>query len=893
MAEREVTVLSLVPPLLAVLLDEGLPGARALRRVIAGGEALPRELRERFYESFGERPVSLHNHYGPTEVGINATAEACRRGDEGRSVAIGRPLANVRVYLLDRAGEPVPVGVPGELLVAGLGLARGYLGRPGLTAERFVPDPFAELPGGRLYRTGDLVRCLPEAAWSSWAAWTTRSRCAASGSSRARSRRRCSGTPASGRPPWPRARTAPEAPPGWRPGSRPAAALARDPRAARPGSRAICPTPWCRRRSRGSRSCRACRTARSTGRPCWRSSPRPGRPDKRAHAAAHPDRGGGWPAIWARGARPRDGGRGGRFLRLWAATRCSLPGWSRGLARSSAWSCRCAALFESPTLAGWAAEVETSCGAPVPSRRGRLPWCRCRATRDLPLSFAQERLWFLDQFEPGSPALQHRHLGAPARAGSRSRRCAEASTRSPRRHESLRTVYLRGRGGRAGAGGRSAAAAVDPSRRRPRQRCRTLAGAARPTAWSRRSACGRSIWRAGRCSGRGCCGSGARSTVLLLTACTTSSRTAGRCGVLLRELVGPVRRLRLPASRRRCRSCRCSTPTSRSGSASGCRARCWRPARATGASGSPARRRCWSCRPTGRGRRCRRYRGGVDASSCRARSLDAALRALAGARARRSFMVLLAAFQVLLARLAGQEDVVVGSPMRRPQPGGDRGADRLLPQHAGAAHGPLGRPELPRAAGPGAGARAGRLSRTRRCPSRSCWRSCSPSASLSRTPLFQVLLQRLELRPRRLPACRALWRSSGVRADGGPVEVRPHALCRGARRRHRRATWSTTPTSSTRERMRGPAAPARSLLRQALADRRAASARCSLVTAETRALLPDPALPLGNEWHGLGPRTLCRATRARFPERRGRRPARARAGPTPSWRRGATSSRTS
>jgi acyl-CoA synthetase (AMP-forming)/AMP-acid ligase II len=136
---------------------EGAPGMRAL----CGGEALPAELASAVRGRVG----GLWNVYGPTETTIWSTSEAVRgdsAGTPGGQVAIGRPLANTRVYVLDAAGEPVPVGVAGELYIGGAGVVRGYLGRPEQTAERFVADPFGGEPGARMYRTGDLARWRPD-----------------------------------------------------------------------------------------------------------------------------------------------------------------------------------------------------------------------------------------------------------------------------------------------------------------------------------------------------------------------------------------------------------------------------------------------------------------------------------------------------------------------------------------------------------------------------------------------------------------------------------------------------------------------------------------------------------------------------------------------------------
>ncbi|WP_085725029.1 non-ribosomal peptide synthetase [Pseudomonas sp. R37(2017)] len=153
--EHGVTTLHFVPPLLSLFIDEPLSAqCTSLRRVFSGGEALPAELRNRVLAQLPA--VQLHNRYGPTETAINVTHWHCSRLDGERS-PIGRPLGNVICRVLDSDLNPVPVGVPGELCIGGIGLARGYLGRPALTAERFVVDPLGG-PGERLYRTGDRVR---------------------------------------------------------------------------------------------------------------------------------------------------------------------------------------------------------------------------------------------------------------------------------------------------------------------------------------------------------------------------------------------------------------------------------------------------------------------------------------------------------------------------------------------------------------------------------------------------------------------------------------------------------------------------------------------------------------------------------------------------------------
>jgi amino acid adenylation domain-containing protein len=150
----EVRVLNTVPSAAAELVrGGGLPPS--VRTVNLAGEPLPAALAARLYATGTvERVLNL---YGPSEDTTYSTGSLVVR-DGGRAPAIGRPLPGTRAYVVDSAGQPVPVGVAGELWLAGAGLARGYLGRPELTAERFAPDPFSVRPGERVYRTGDLVR---------------------------------------------------------------------------------------------------------------------------------------------------------------------------------------------------------------------------------------------------------------------------------------------------------------------------------------------------------------------------------------------------------------------------------------------------------------------------------------------------------------------------------------------------------------------------------------------------------------------------------------------------------------------------------------------------------------------------------------------------------------
>jgi amino acid adenylation domain-containing protein len=151
MAGCGATVMQATPATWRMLLDAGWPGDPDLK-ALCGGEALPLELARRLGRSCG----SLWNLYGPTETTI--WSAVARIEPAGTSVAIGPPIANTQLYILDARLQPVPIGIHGELYIGGTSVSRGYLNRADLTAERFIPDPFGGQAGGRLYKTGDRVR---------------------------------------------------------------------------------------------------------------------------------------------------------------------------------------------------------------------------------------------------------------------------------------------------------------------------------------------------------------------------------------------------------------------------------------------------------------------------------------------------------------------------------------------------------------------------------------------------------------------------------------------------------------------------------------------------------------------------------------------------------------
>ncbi|MDF5712684.1 MAG: amino acid adenylation domain-containing protein [Rhizonema sp. NSF051] len=166
-AQQQISTIHFVPSMLQVFLEaENLENCKCLKRVMASGEVLPLQLQKRF---FNRLDAELHNLYGPTEAAVDVTNWACvyqsspehNRITGQKTVPIGHPIANIQIYLLDQHLNPVPVGVTGEVYIGGLGVGRGYLNSPELTAEKFIPNPFSDFLAARLYKTGDLARYLP------------------------------------------------------------------------------------------------------------------------------------------------------------------------------------------------------------------------------------------------------------------------------------------------------------------------------------------------------------------------------------------------------------------------------------------------------------------------------------------------------------------------------------------------------------------------------------------------------------------------------------------------------------------------------------------------------------------------------------------------------------
>ena len=159
--DEGVTHLHFVPSVLRLFMLAPKLDELPIRKLFCSGEALPFDLVERFYAKAGAE-AEVHNLYGPTEAAVDVSYYHCPREPKTREIPIGRPVTNTALYVLDENGHPAPIGVPGELMIAGVQLARGYWARPDITAERFVECPLAGAPWERMYRTGDLAYFRPD-----------------------------------------------------------------------------------------------------------------------------------------------------------------------------------------------------------------------------------------------------------------------------------------------------------------------------------------------------------------------------------------------------------------------------------------------------------------------------------------------------------------------------------------------------------------------------------------------------------------------------------------------------------------------------------------------------------------------------------------------------------
>lgn len=423
--DQRCTVAKLPPSMLSLLPDCELP---SLRLMISAGESCRGESVDRWAP-----PRRFLNVYGPTEATVCATLGECRAGQPRHP--IGRPLPNVEVYVLDRHLEPVPIGVPGELYLGGLGLARGYLNRPELTAEKFVANPFGERSGSRLYRTGDLVRYLADGSLEHLGRLDNQVK--------VRGFRIELGEI--------------ESILGGHPGLRQVAVTVREDR---PGQRQLVAYVV----GEGGQSPRVEElrdylTARlpeymvpsvfvslealprlPNGKLDRRSLPPPGsgRPElQREYVAPRTPNEELLAGVWSEVLGVERVGVWDNFFELGGHSLLAVQVISRVRQRIRV-ELPLRRLFEQPTVAGLAKSIETAKTGGAASDEVSIPV----VPRDgeLPLSFAQQRFWFLDQLQPGNPAyniFRYFQLSGPFDFDAAERAIREIV----RRHEIMRTTF--------------------------------------------------------------------------------------------------------------------------------------------------------------------------------------------------------------------------------------------------------------------------------------------------------------------------------------------------------------------------------------------------------------------------------------------------------------------
>ncbi|XYI03830.1 non-ribosomal peptide synthase/polyketide synthase [Sorangium sp. So ce1128] len=441
-ASSGVSILEVVPSLLSAALEDiahrGIwPDLPALRWLILTGEALPPDLCRRWLARYPGIPIV--NAYGPTECSDDVAHHrvASPPGSSVVYTPIGRPIINTQLYVLDARMQPVPVGVPGELYVGGDGVGRGYLRDPARTSEVFLPDPFSSAPGARLYRTGDLTRLLPGGELEFLGRIGHQVKL--------RGFRIELGEI--------------ESVLGKHPAVREAVVVVRGDT---PSDKRLCAYVVARgavseadlRRHVGERLPEYMVPAAIVTLEAMPLSPN-GKVDRKAlpapdRARIEQDRAFVAPRtaaeellaeIWSEVLGVDRVGADDSFFAVGGHSLLATQVLSR-VRRAFAVDLPLRALFEAPTLAGLAGRIEAAkrAGAPVPPPLAPAP-----REGELPLSFAQQRLWFLDQLEPGSAfynvplALR---LTGPLDAGALERSFLEIA----RRHEALRTTFLTDRG---------------------------------------------------------------------------------------------------------------------------------------------------------------------------------------------------------------------------------------------------------------------------------------------------------------------------------------------------------------------------------------------------------------------------------------------------------------
>ncbi len=337
------TFVQATPATWTMLLEAGWTGTPGLQ-ALCGGEALKGELAARLLPKVG----SLWNVYGPTETTIWSAARQVLPGNPPAIVPLGRPIANTAIRIAEKGGRAAAPGIAGELLIGGAGLARGYFGRPALTAERFVPDPESATPGARIYRTGDLARLRPDGELEFLGRLDFQVKVRGFRIELGEIEAALLAHPAvaqavvAARQDGPGERA-------WSPTSAPPKAPRRRPPSSRSTSDGTCPTTWCRPPGSSWRASRSLPTSRSTAAPCRpRPPPKafPPRPPEspREHLLA---------AIWEEILGHGQVGAGDNFFALGGDSILVIRVVAR--ARQQGLELKPADLFTSPTLAALAA----------------------------------------------------------------------------------------------------------------------------------------------------------------------------------------------------------------------------------------------------------------------------------------------------------------------------------------------------------------------------------------------------------------------------------------------------------------------------------------------------------------------------------------------------------